>query len=145
MLSANSARYQTSIRNPTLNVDRQEQRRSGLGQYIYTREEPSKSEAGRLVKQGISPFPMYNPVFMKEPANLDPVQKQLYYTQVAMPERDALRSANAVPQKFPPYMSGRSSNFYNREHQTGLNTILAIKEARISQKDTPHLYSISAM
>lgn len=113
---------------------------SGLERYIYASQQPARTMEQELNRDGINPFRSYKEVSLPYPKTGSRYQQLEYVQRVLSPETNRTVADPSV--KIPKFMSGQSSNFYNRDVQRALRTGVAIKAEQNQMKYTPKLYPI---
>ena len=113
---------------------------SGLEKYIYASNQPARSMEQQLNKDGINPFKSYKKINLSYPKDGSAPQQMEYVLRVLSPETNRTVADPSV--KIPKFMSGQSSNFYNRENQRLLRTGVVLKGEQNQMLYTPKLYPI---
>ena len=113
---------------------------SGLEKYIYASNQPARTMEQQLNRDGINPFRSYKEVNLPYPKNGSNHQQREYIQRVLSPNTNRTVADPSV--KIPKFMSGQSSNFYNRDVQRALRTGVVLKAEEEQMKYTPKLYPV---
>ena len=113
---------------------------SGLQKYIYASNQPARTMEQLLNKDNINPFKSYKEVNLPYPKNGSAPQQMEYVQRVLSPSTNRTVSDPSV--KIPKYMSGQSSNFYNRDVLRSLRTGVVIGAEEEQMKRTAKLYPV---
>ena len=113
---------------------------SGLERYIYASQQPARTMEQNLNRDGINPFRSYKEINLPYPKDGSAPQQMEYINRILSPSTNRTVSDPSV--KIPKFMSGQSSNFYDREAQRALRTGVVINAEKEQMRYTPKLYGV---